>query len=189
MADAAGLEGLSVAVVFAPARAADLQALSELIFTHGPNVWNWLPVEGVQAHLRDIAAGRAYALLAWKGQALVGAATYCLTHDFRRFQARDRADAEHGYVCEVVVAPDYAGRGLGSELLQKVNTSLAAMGVREVYIDRHEENAASAGMMRKAGFLELETFAEPERRPHGSGRTTVCRVQVQPGSLAPTWRP
>jgi hypothetical protein len=33
-------------------------------------------------------------------------------------------------------------------------------------------------MMRKAGFVELETFAEPERRPHGSGRTTVCRRMV-----------
>lgn len=169
-----------MAVVFAPARAADLQALSGLILSHGPNVWNWLPVEGVQAHLQDIAAGRAHAVLAWKGQALVGVATYCLTHDFRRYQASDRADAQHGYVCEVVVAPDYAGRGLGSELLQKVNASLAVMGVREVYIDRHEENAASAGMMRKAGFLELESFAEPARRPHGSGRTTVCRIICRP---------
>ena len=108
-----------MAVVFAPARAADLQALSELIFSHGPNVWNWLPVEGVQAHVRDIAAGRAHALLAWKGQALVGAATYCLTHDFRRFQARDRADARHGYVCEVVVAPTTLDAGWGPSCFKK----------------------------------------------------------------------
>ncbi len=174
------MEGLSVAARFAAARGVDVPALATLILTHGPNAWNWLPAEGVQSHLLDIAAGHAHAVLAWHDQQLVGAATYCLTHDFRRHQASDRADAEHGYVCEVVVAPEYAGRGLGSQLLREVSASLAALGVCEIYIDRHEENAASAGMMRKAGFQEIETFAEPARRPHGSGRTTVCRLICRP---------
>jgi len=169
-----------VAVRLAPARGVDVPALAELILTHGPNAWNWLPAEGVQSHLRDIAAGRARAVLAWHGRQLVGAATYCLTDQFRHYQAGDRADAQHGYVCEVVVAPEHAGRGLGSRLLGEVNSRLAALGVREIYIDRHEENAASAGMMRKAGFEEVETFAEPARRPHGSGRTTVCRLTCRP---------
>lgn len=176
MGDAQGLEGLSgVALGFAVAGVPDLPALSALIFTHGPNAWNWLPVEGVQAHLQDIAEGRAHAVVAWQGEVLVGAATYCLTRQFSRYQAPDRADAEHGYVCEVVVARDQAGRGLGTTLLQKVIVRLAVTGACEVYIDRHEENAASAGMMRKAGFTEIDTFFEPERRPHGSRRTTVCR--------------
>ena len=52
----------------------------------------------------------------------------------------------------------------------------AARGLHAVYIDRHEENAASAGMMRKAGFTVIDTFDEPAKRPHGSGRTTVCRI-------------
>lgn len=169
-----------MAVRLAPARGVDVPALAELILTHGPNAWNWLPAEGVQSHFLDIAAGRAHAVLAWQGRQLVGAATYCLTDQFRRYQAGDRADAQHGYVCEVVVAPEHAGRGLGSRLLGEVNTRLAALGVREIYIDRHEENAASAGMMRKAGFEEVETFAEPARRPHGSGRTTVCRLTCRP---------
>ncbi len=51
---------------------------------------------------------------------------------------------------------------------------LADEGIEDVYIDRHEENLASAGMMRKAGFVELETYADPARRPNGSGRSTVC---------------
>lgn len=178
MADATGLETLSAAVVFAPARATDLPLMSGLIFDHGPNSWNWLPVEGVQAHLQDIRDGRAHAVLAWQGQALVGLATYCLTRHFCRYQAPERSDAEHGYVCEVVVAPQCAGRGLGSELLHQVNSALAVMGIREVYVDRHEENRASQGMMRKAGFEEIDTFAEPARRPYGSGRTTVCRIKL-----------
>ena len=113
-------------------------------------------------------------------ETLVGAATYCLTHQFKRYQAPGRGEAEHGYVCEVVVASDQAGRGLGSRLLREVHSAFARGGVAEVYIDRHEENAASAAMMRKAGFIEIDTFAEPERRPHGSGRTTVCRLHLRP---------
>jgi hypothetical protein len=30
--------------------------------------------------------------------------------------------------------------------------------------------------MRKAGFTVIDTFDEPAKRPHGSGRTTVCRI-------------
>jgi len=51
---------------------------------------------------------------------------------------------------------------------------LAKLGADVVFIDRHEENLASAGMMRAAGFVEIDTYADPRRRPHGSGRTTVC---------------
>jgi hypothetical protein len=35
--------------------------------------------------------------------------------------------------------------------------------------------------MRKAGFTEVETYADPRRRPHGSGRTTVCRFSFVDG--------
>ena len=40
-------------------------------------------------------------------------------------------------------------------------------------IDRHEENLASAGMMRKAGFVTLKTYLDLERRDYGSRKTTV----------------
>jgi hypothetical protein len=60
-------------------------------------------------------------------------------------------------------------------LLREALAVLSTMDVDAVFIDRHEENLASAGMMRRAGFVEIETYADPRRRPHGSGRTTVCR--------------
>ena len=59
------------------------------------------------------------------------------------------------------------------------------MGVDAVFVDRHEENLASAGMMRKAGFTEVETYADPRRRPHGSGRTTVCCFSFADGTGIP----
>jgi ribosomal protein S18 acetylase RimI-like enzyme len=74
---------------------------------------------------------------------------------------------------------------LGTRLLRETLSALRQMGAQAVFIDRHEENRASAGMMRRAGFVEIETFAEPWRRPHGSGRTTVCRFSFADGSGPP----
>jgi L-amino acid N-acyltransferase YncA len=164
-----------MAITFIPAEIQHLRGLQAFIFEHGANEWNWLPVAGIEFHMRDIAAEDAYALLAMDGDQLLGAITYCSTQDFARYQSAERRDAEHGYVCEVVVRRDQTGRGLGVQLLEQAVQALRSEGLQEIYIDRHEENAASAGMMRRAGFMELETFAEPERRPNGSGRTTVCR--------------
>lgn len=169
-----------MAISFLPARTEHVPALQSLLLDHGANVWNWLPEDGIAQHMQDIAAARAQALLALDGAELAGAVTFCCTHSFSRYQSTARQDAPHGYICEAVVRRDQAGRGLGAQLLEHAVASLKAQGLQEIYIDRHEENAASAGMMRKAGFVELETFAEPARRPHGSGRTTVCRRLLGP---------
>lgn len=165
-----------MAIALIPARAQHVAALAELIQTHGPNVWNWLPEDGVREHLRDIEQGQAHAVLALEDGVLLGAVTFCRTQGFQRYQPPERIGAEHGYVCEAVVRRDQTGRGLGALLLCSAVETMRAWGLQEIYIDRHEENAASAGMMRKAGFVEIDTFAEPSRRPHGSGRTTVCHL-------------
>jgi ribosomal protein S18 acetylase RimI-like enzyme len=156
-------------------------AIQALILEHGPNEWNWLPVDAIERHASDIAQGRAHAVVALDGERLIGVVTFCVTQNFARLQSPDRRDATHGYVCEAAVHRDCAGRGLGSQLLSRALMELKDMGMREVYIDRHEENLASAGMMRRAGFELLETYADPARRPHGSGRTSTCRWQLTPG--------
>jgi ribosomal protein S18 acetylase RimI-like enzyme len=176
-----------MAIVFVPAETQHLRALQSFILEQGANVWNWLPVAGIEAHMRNIAAEDAQALLAMEDGQLLGVVTFCSTLDFARYQGADRKDALHGYVCEAVVHGAQAGRGLGTQLLRAAVASLQAQGLQEIYIDRHEENAASAGMMRKAGFVALETFAEPQRRPHGSGRTTVCRLVLAAMPLANPW--
>ena len=170
-----------MAIRFVPAGIPHLRELHAFIFAHGANEWNWLPVAGIEFHMRDIAADEAAALLAMEGDELLGAVTFCETENFARFQPPGRADAAHGYICEVVVRRDQVGRGFGTQLLHEAVASLQAQGLQEIYIDRHEENAASAAIMRKAGFVELETYADPERRPHGSGRSTVCRRLLTPG--------
>jgi L-amino acid N-acyltransferase YncA len=148
--------------------------MDAFIFDHGANVWNWLPVDGIREHLQEVVSGDAQGLLAFDCETLVGMMTYCHTHDYAKYQRADLAGTAHGYVSEAVVHRDYAGKGLGSRLLKAAVDDLRAQGMREVYISRHEENLASAGMMRKCGFVEIDTYVDERRNNTGSGRTTVC---------------
>jgi len=157
-----------------PVSVAQLPQLASFIFSHGTNVWNWLPPEGIAAHMRAIAEGLAQGLVALEGDRWLGIVTFCPTHQFAAYQPPDRAEQAQAYICEAVVHREYAGRGLGTQLLLQAVAALRDQGLQDIYLERHEENAASAGMMRKAGFVERACFADPARRPHGSGRTTVC---------------
>jgi ribosomal protein S18 acetylase RimI-like enzyme len=168
-----------------PVRAEHLPALQALIFDHGTNIWNYLPEDGIRQHLADIAEGRAHGVLALQDGQIVGAVTFCLNTDFDRYLQSPLRGMPQGYVCEAVVRRDQAGKGLGTRLLRETLSALRQMGAQAVFIDRHEENRASAGMMRRAGFVEIETFAEPWRRPHGSGRTTLCRFSFTAESGPP----
>ena len=156
------------------ARAEHLSALQALIFDHGANVWNYLPEDGIRAHLDDIAQGRAHGTLAMQDGRILGAVTFGLSTDFDRYLPPPTRGTPQGYVSEAVVRRDRVGQGLGTRLLREALASLSKMGAKAVFIDRHEENRASAGMMRRAGFVEVDTYADPRRHPHGSGRTTVC---------------
>ena len=156
------------------ARAEHLPALQALIFEHGANVWNYLPEDGIREHLDDIAQGRDYGVLALQDGHLLGAVTFGLSTDFDRYLPPQTRGTPQGYVSEAVVRRDWVGQGLGTRLLREALASLSSRGVSSVFIDRHEENLASAGMMRRAGFVEMDTYADPWRHPHGSGRTTVC---------------
>jgi L-amino acid N-acyltransferase YncA len=131
-------------------------------------------VDGIREHLQEVVSAQARGLLAFDGDTLVGMMTYCQTHDYAMYQSAALAGTMHGYVSEAVVHRDYAGKGLGSRLLQAAVDDLRTQGMREVYISRHEENLASAGMMRKCGFVEIDTYVDERRNNTGSGRTTVC---------------
>ena len=156
------------------AQAGDIDNLCALIFEHGPNPWNHLPEAEVREHLQGIADGAVQAVLVEREGELLGFVSSRLTRHFARHQPETRRGHLQGYICEAVTHRAMAGRGLGSRLLQQAVMQLGEQGVRDSYIDRHEENAASAGMMRKAGFVEVETYADPQCRPNGSGRTTLC---------------
>lgn len=161
------------------ARAEYLPALQALIFEHGANIWNYLPENGIRAHMDDIARGLAHGVLALQDGHILGAVTFGLSSDFDRYLAPQTRGTSQGYVSEAVVRRDQVGQGLGTRLLREAVSAMEKMGVSSVFIDRHEENLASAGMMRRAGFVEMDTFADPRRRPNGSGKTTVCCLRLR----------
>jgi GNAT superfamily N-acetyltransferase len=164
---------------------AHLAALTDLVFDHGANVWNYLPEDAIREHLDQVVHGRDHGVLALQDGQLLGAVTFGLSTDFYAYLPAHSRSTPQGYVSEAVVRRDRTGQGLGTRLLREALAVLSTLGVDVVFIDRHEENRASAGMMRRAGFVELETYADPRRRPHGSGRTTVCRFSFADGIGVP----
>jgi len=144
------------------AAAADIAAMRTLIFTDGANEWNHLPEAAVTAHLDAIATGETLGVVAEADGALAGFCTF-------------RSD---GFICEAAVRRASAGKGLGTRLLLAAAGRLFARGVKEVAADRHEENAASAAMMRKAGFEVVRVYDDPGRRSSGSRRTALCRLRA-----------
>ncbi|WP_149195791.1 GNAT family N-acetyltransferase [Luteimonas suaedae] len=162
------------------ATSADVPALQALILAHGPNPWNHLPVDEIRAHVAAIAEGRVDAVVAEAGGAIIAAVTYETTDAFRRYRPSASPASALGHVCEAVVHREHAGRSLGSRLLRAAVGHLRRLGCDDIYVERHEQNAASAAMMARAGFVAIDTFDDPLRRPNGSGRTTVCRFRSAP---------
>lgn len=156
------------------ATAADCVALQELILRHGPNDWNYLPADGVAQTLRQLAAGSVQGLLAEQEGNLLGIMLFAVNDRYPSYRPADVAADKAGFLIEAVVSRDCAGLGLGSRLLLAVCAALRQQGCDWLCADRHQENAASAGMMRKAGFVELGSYDDPTHRWSGSRRTTVC---------------
>ena len=165
-------------LVLRKAGCADVPAMQAFIFEHGANQWNFLPEDGIAAHLADIENGATQALLAMQGAELAGLVTFMASSALAHYQsgADRRRRRGHGYICEAVVHRAHAGRGIGTQLLLEAVACLRAQGLSEIFIERHEENLASAGMMRKAGFVEIDLFDDPERRASGSCRTSVSKL-------------
>lgn len=164
-------------ISFRNAVISDLGDLKHLIFTHGPNEWNHLPREEVEAHLDVIITGETQAVIALDGRRLVGMVTFNIGDFYPEYES-ERCSGRRGYIAEAVVHSAYAGQGIGSVLLEKAKNILHCSGVDTIYAKRHEENLASAGMMRKAGFVIVDTFPDPIRNS-GSGKTTVERFQFK----------
>lgn len=163
-----------MAILLRDASAFDADSVQSLLFDHGPNMWNWLPPEGVARTIQQLVAGLAGGVLAEDGNTLVGAVLYRQADPYPSLRPDDIAPLQCSYIVEAVVHRDYAGHGIGARLLQAACQQLADDGLAWVVADRHEENGPSAGMMRKAGFSQLGVYDDPTRRPSGSGRTAVC---------------
>ena len=165
-------------IQYRDAQPQDVAVMRKLIFEHGPNPWNYLPEAGVHAHLDRVEAGSEWAVTASAGTELVGFLSYRIGRMFPQYEPEATRDADHGYIVEGVVHRRFTGGGIGTALMEAAKDRLRAGGMRVVYADRHEENVGSDRLMATTGFEIVDTFAEPERRPHGSGRTAVGRCRL-----------
>jgi len=165
-------------IEFRQAYSDELDFLKNFLFEHGPNPWNYLPKDGINKTFSLIANNHGEALVACDGETITGLAIFfypsALPENFQQYAQSEPAI----YVTEMVVHNDYAGRGIGSQLLNKIIDKAPNSNATKVLLDRHEENAPSAGMMRKAGFVEICTFSDLERRLTGSRKTTVLGFDI-----------
>jgi GNAT superfamily N-acetyltransferase len=156
----------------------EFDSLKSFIFKHGPSQWNYLPEEGIDKTFSLLADNHGEALITCEDDTIIGLAIFfyppALPEKFKEFSQSATAI----YVAEVVVHGDYSGRGIGSQLLNKIIAKAPDLGASKVLLDRHEENAASAGMMRKAGFVKICTFSDLERRHSGSRKTTILSFNL-----------
>jgi hypothetical protein len=143
-------------IMFRQAVLEELADVKALLWNHGPNEWNYLTEEGVDAEFSLIEHGTAVAMVAVDSDKdqIIGFAVFI----------------------DGTVSPDYLTKYHAlNELCIK---EAKAKQVQAVLIERHEENLVSAGMMRKAGFQIVDTFYDPEKRSTASRKTSIleCRV-------------
>lgn len=151
---------------------ADLQEMRSLLLKDGPNEWNYITEESIEHQFQLIRNNNAVAVLAEDNG----------IHGFAVLIYREASPAKLckydnlsaiAYIADVVVSLRKSGGGLGTRLLKKSIELAGKAECTKVYIERHEENPASAGMMRKAGFEVVETFFDPGKRDTGSRKTAV----------------
>ena len=155
----------------------DFQIMRELLLKEGTNEWNYITDESIEHQFKLIQDGKALAVLAEEGE-ILGFAIVIFKGSCPSKLSKYEQVSTIAYINDVVIASNQSGKGLGTRLLKE---SIRLAGVEKcskVYIERHEENLASAGMMRKAGFELVETFNDPDKRTSGSRNTTVQSICI-----------
>ena len=92
----------------------------------------------------------AFALLAWEGEAAVGAAV-CVW-GFSTFTGRTSLN-----VHDLAVQPGYRGRGIGRLLLEEVERRARARGSSKLTLEVHATNEGAMRLYRRFGFGPWDT--------------------------------
>lgn len=148
--------------------------MKALLLRDGPNEWNFLTEESIEYQFQLIKEGNAEAILA-ENNALLGFAVLIYS-EFCPDKLKKYTDLPSiAYINDVVVSKSHNGKGIGNKLLTECISIAKERNFKAVYIERHEENLASAGMMAKSGFEIVETFFDPNKRFVGSKNTSVLK--------------
>jgi len=156
----------------------EIDELKKLIWEYGPNEWNFLTQDGVNDEFDLVGDGSAQVIVATHDSEIIGFAVlidgivspkylekYCSLKDMR-------------FVGDVVVSSLHSGKGIATKLLKECISEAKRKGANSVLIERHEDNLASAGMMKKAGFKIVDTFHDPEKRTAGSRNSAILEFKI-----------
>ena len=157
----------------------ELEYLQAFLVEQGSNQWNYLPEAGVNEQFQRLTLGSDRCLVAVDNEAVVGMAIYRQAGDAPKIFTNFVNLSHVVYVAEVVVHSEFTGKGIGSALMDEIIMIAKKLGAKELVIDRHEQNLASAGMMRKVGFKELDCFVDLRRRETGSQKTSILNLKLQ----------
>ncbi len=146
------------------------------LFKHGQNQWNYLPEEGIAAEFQCLNSGEAIAFIA-EDTNMVGFAISLLSQACPEYLWKYTPLSKIMFIADVVVGADHAGKGIGSELLKLSIAQSVTLRCESVFIERHEENLASAAMMNRAGFTLVETFYDPGKRHSGSQNSSILKIE------------
>lgn len=155
-----------------PLNEADFEQMRKILLRDGPNEWNYITDESIDLQFQLIRDGKALAVLAEENE-ITGFAILIFKEACPSKLNRYSDLSAMAYINDVVVNTHYRGKGIGSSLLRKAIELAQKEQCEKVYIERHEENLASAGMMRKASFQIVDTFYDPKKRNTGSRNTSV----------------
>jgi len=155
-----------------PLNAADFEQMRKILLRDGPNEWNYITTESIDLQFQLIRDGKALAVLAEENE-ITGFAILIFKEACPSKLGQYSDLSTMAYINDVVVNINFSGKGIGSTLLQKAIELAHKEQCEKVYIERHEENLASAGMMRKASFQIVNTFYDPKKRTTGSRNTSV----------------
>ncbi|GAB2853401.1 hypothetical protein GCM10022221_61090 [Actinocorallia aurea] len=105
--------------------------------------------EARRAEYRRWLQGEGFVLLAKEGGETLGYALVDVRTDpDDTFAADDRA----AHIRSLLVRPEGRGQGLGTRLLDAVDAELAALSVRDVWIDALADNTQAIALYEKRGF-------------------------------------
>jgi RimJ/RimL family protein N-acetyltransferase len=91
-----------------------------------------------------------------------------------QFIDRERGTAEVGYW----VAAGARGRGVAARAVRLVSDwAVAELGLREIQITAHEDNAASQAVARRAGYAQARVLPEPPGEGLRAGRYVLFTWQ------------
>ena len=127
---------------------------------------------GLEASLLASQAGHQTVLLAEVQGVVVGTVTASFATGWIR--------SRHGHISDLVVAPAWRRRGIGSELLRAAEEAIRRRGLVGVTLDVEAGNAEALRLYLHRGYRHLR----PVRLPWGPGHTLVKPLVELPHPVA-----